>query len=60
VGTAAPVMKKYISKVGPWVFKAKAKSLLGKKLDYRCFPHFDVGQDPQQGNLRGKSDEFRV
>lgn len=53
VGTAAPVMKKYITKVGPWVAKAKLKSMLGRKLDYSCFPSFDVGQDPRQGDLRG-------
>ncbi|MDR1760259.1 MAG: radical SAM protein [Fibrobacter sp.] len=57
VGTAAPVMKKYITKVAPWVLKAKAKSLLKKQIDYSCFPHFDVGQDPRQGDLREKINE---
>jgi Fe-coproporphyrin III synthase len=52
VGTASPVMKKYITKVAPWVLKAKAKSLLGKEVDCKCFPHFDVGQDLRQGDLR--------
>jgi len=52
VGTAAPVMKKYITKVGPWVAKAKLKSLLGKPLCGSCFPKFDVKQDPRQGDLR--------
>ncbi|MCK9181277.1 MAG: radical SAM protein [Fibrobacteraceae bacterium] len=52
VGTAAPVMKKYITKVAPWVLKAKAKSLFGKNVNCTCFPQFDVGQDPLQGDLR--------
>jgi len=52
VGTAAPVMKKYISKVGPWVLKAKIKKVLGKQIDCTCFPHFDVEQDTRQGDLR--------
>lgn len=52
VGTAAPVMKKYITKVGPWVAKAKLKSLLGRSLDTSCFPKFNVGQDLRQGDLR--------
>lgn len=52
VGPASPVMKKYITKVAPWVLKAKGKSLLGKEVDCKCFPHFDVEQDPRQGDLR--------
>ncbi|HOX52931.1 MAG TPA: radical SAM protein [Fibrobacteria bacterium] len=52
VGTAAPVMKKYMRHVGPWVAKAKLKSLLGRKVDCSCFPKFDVGQDARQGDLR--------
>ena len=52
VGTAAPVMKKYIAQVAPWVLKAKLKSLFGKEIDCSCFPTFDVGQDPRQGDLR--------
>ncbi len=52
VGTAAPVMKKYITKVAPWVMKAKMKSLLGKEICFCDFKHFDVGQDPRQGDLR--------
>jgi radical SAM protein with 4Fe4S-binding SPASM domain len=52
VGTAAPVMKKYISKVAPWVVKAKLKSMRGKHISFCDFKHFDVGQDPRQGDLR--------
>lgn len=52
VGTAAPVMRKYIAKVAPWVLKAKAANLFGKDMNCECFPRFDVGQDPRQGDLR--------
>jgi radical SAM protein with 4Fe4S-binding SPASM domain len=53
VGTASPVMKKYVRHVGPYVIKAKARSLAGQGLcrDPAMLPHFDVGQDPRQGNL---------
>ena len=52
VSTAAPVMKKYIAHVAPWVLTAKLKSLFGKEIDCSKFPTFDVGQDPRQGDLR--------
>jgi Fe-coproporphyrin III synthase len=53
VGTAAPVMKKNLRKVGPWVARAKLGSLAGRGLcrDPGLLPYFDVGQDPRQGNL---------
>jgi Fe-coproporphyrin III synthase len=53
VGTAAPMIKKYIKQTGPYVAKAKAKSLAGHSLcrDSASLPHFDVGQDPRQGDL---------
>ncbi len=51
VGTAAPVMKKYIKHPAKWAIKNKMRSLLGKPaiLD-KCW--HNVGQDPQQGDLR--------
>ncbi len=52
VGTAAPVMKKYIKHPTSWVVKNKLKSMLGKPICIDSVPHFDVGQDPLQGNLR--------
>lgn len=52
VGTAAPVMKKYIKHPTSWVAKNKIKSMLGKPICIDNVPHFDVGQDPLQGNLR--------
>ena len=52
VGTAAPVMKKYIKHPTAWVVKNKIKSMLGKPICIDNVPHFDVGQHPLQGNLR--------
>jgi len=52
VGTAAPVMKKYIRHPTAWVVKSKIRSLLGKPIRIDDIPRFDVGQDPSQGDLR--------
>ncbi|MGV3583165.1 MAG: radical SAM/SPASM domain-containing protein [Methylophilus sp.] len=52
VGTAAPVMKKYIKHPTAWVVKNKIKSMLGKPICIDNVPHFNVGQDPLQGDLR--------
>jgi len=52
VGTAAPVMKKYIKHPAKWVIKNKIKSILGRPICVQDAPYFPVGQDPQQGNLR--------
>lgn len=52
VGTAAPVMKKYIKHPTAWVVKNKIKSLMGKPICVDHIPKFDVGQDPRQGDLR--------
>lgn len=53
VGTAAPIMKKYIKHPAKWVIKNKIRSLRGLKpcLDKQWY---DVGQDPCQGDLREK------
>jgi len=50
VGTASPVMKKYIQHPLKWVIKNKIRSLQGKPacLDKKWC---DVGQDPKQGCL---------
>jgi radical SAM protein with 4Fe4S-binding SPASM domain len=50
VGTAAPVMKKYIRHPVRWAVKNKIKSLLHQPL---CMERkwYDVGQDSEQGNL---------
>lgn len=51
VGTASPVMHKYITKILPWVLKNKFNSLVGRPLDLSD-QFFDVGQDLRQGDLR--------
>ena len=50
VGTASPVMKKYIKHPMQWVIKNKLRSMQGKPacLDKKWC---DVGQDPRQGNM---------
>lgn len=50
VGTASPVMHKYMRQVAPWVLRNKLRSLRG--LD-ACLDKtwIDVGQDPRQGDL---------
>lgn len=54
VGTAAPVMKKYMKHPLKWVVTHKIKSLMGKKMCRDCIPlPFNVGQNPLQGDLRG-------
>lgn len=51
VGTAAPVMKKYIKHPAMWVAKNKMKSLIGKPVCVKEVPWFNVGQDPLQGDF---------
>jgi radical SAM protein with 4Fe4S-binding SPASM domain len=51
VGTASPVMHKYVKKIAPWIVRNKIKSLLGRPIDLIA-PYMDVGQDPRQGDLR--------
>ena len=58
VGTAAPVMKKYIRHPAAWVLKQKLRSLAGKKIDRTTLPRpYAVGQDPRQGDLREEKKE---
>lgn len=54
VGTAAPVMKKYIQHPTKWVVKNKIKSLMGMSVCKDKIPYYDIGQDPRQGDLRIK------
>ncbi len=53
VGTASPVMHKYIKHPMKWALRNKWRSMMGKDaiLD-KCW--YNVGQDPQQGDLREK------
>ncbi len=50
VGTAAPVMKKYIKHPAKWVLKNKIKSTFGMPVSLDI-PKCDVGQNPLQGDL---------
>jgi radical SAM protein with 4Fe4S-binding SPASM domain len=52
VGTAAPVMKKYLRHPTGWVVRNKIKSLLRKPVCIDDMPYYDVGQDSRQGDLR--------
>ncbi len=51
VGTASPVMHKYIKHPLKWALRNKLRSLQGKKpcLDKQWY---DVGQDPEQGVMK--------
>ena len=51
VGTASPVMHKYIIHPAKWVLKNKLRSMMGKPI---CLDKkwCDVGQDPSQGDMR--------
>lgn len=53
VGTASPVMHKYVKHPAKWALRNKWRSVCGKAaiLD-KCT--YDVGQDPAQGDLREK------
>ena len=51
VGTAAPVMKKYITHPTRWVVKNKIRSLLGKDIGLNKVSWYNVGQNPLQGDL---------
>ena len=51
VGTASPVMHKYITHPLKWAIKNKIRSLRGKPVCIDPKWH-NVGQDPAQGNLR--------
>ncbi|MCX6256184.1 MAG: hypothetical protein NTV31_17175, partial [Bacteroidia bacterium] len=51
VGTAAPVMKKYIKHPGGWIIENKIKSFLGKKICFDKIPYYNVGQNYLQGDL---------
>lgn len=49
IGSAAPVMHKYIKEVAPWVLKNKLKVLRGGKVDTTCIPFYHVGNNDKQG-----------
>ena len=49
IGSASPVMKKYITKVAPWVLKNKLKVMRGGRGDTTCIPFFHVGNKDKHG-----------
>jgi radical SAM protein with 4Fe4S-binding SPASM domain len=51
VGTASPVMHKYVKKIAPWIIRNKLRSIAGRPIADSA-PCFNVGQDPRQGDLR--------
>lgn len=51
VGTAAPVIKKYIRHPAGWIINNKLRSLTGREICFDDIPFYDVGQSPLQGDL---------
>jgi radical SAM protein with 4Fe4S-binding SPASM domain len=51
VGTAAPVMKKYIKHPARWIVENKIRVMRGREICYDKIPYYNVGQDPLQGDL---------
>lgn len=49
VGSASPVMKKYMRQIAPWVVKNRLKVMLGGKVDTSCIPFYHVGNNDLQG-----------
>lgn len=49
IGTASPVMKKYVRHILPWVIKNKINSMRGLGVNTQCMPFFHVGDSDKQG-----------
>lgn len=49
IGSASPVMRKYIRYIVPWVVKSKWGSLCGRKVDVKQIPFYHVGHNDEQG-----------
>ena len=56
IGSVSPVMKKYITKVAPWVIKNKLRVMTGGKVDTSCIPFYHVGNNDLQGLRNEKSE----
>ena len=54
VGTASPVMHKYIKYPAQWAIRNKIRVMMGKKPCIEPQWH-DVGQDPEQGKVPNPS-----
>jgi len=55
IGSASPVMKKYLRHPLKWVMMNKLYSMAGRSVDIDNIPWYDVGQDPRQGDAQGGS-----
>ena len=53
IGSASPVMKKYIAKVAPWVVRNKLRVMRGGRVDTSCVPFYHVGNNDLQGLREG-------
>jgi len=49
IGSAAPVMKKYLKTILPWVVKNRLKVMCGGKVDAGYIPFYHVGNNDLQG-----------
>lgn len=49
IGSASPVMKKYIRQVAPWVVRNKLNVMRGRRVDVDCIPFYKVGNNEKQG-----------
>lgn len=56
IGSASPVMKKYIKHIAPWVIKNKIKVMCGGKVNTECIPFYHVGNNDKQG-LKASTDK---
>lgn len=52
IGSASPVMKKYIKHIAPWVIKNKIKVMCGGEVDTECIPFYHVGNNDKQGKRK--------
>lgn len=49
IGSASPVMKKYIRHIAPWIVKNKLNVLRGGRVDVSYVPFYRVGSNEKQG-----------
>lgn len=49
IGSASPVMKKYVKHIMPWIISNKLRVITDKKVNTQCIPFYHVGCNDQQG-----------
>lgn len=52
IGSASPVIKKYVKYPAKWVLINKIRSILRQPIEMDTIPCYNVGQDPRQGHSR--------